>query len=395
VTSPALAGVAAAVATACGLPSPRQPGGPVDWPEFVRLVTRHHVASLVQRSGWLAQAAAPDAVGDELRRLARSDALRSLRLLALQRDAVAALATAGVEAVVLKGSTIAVDAYGEPAARGPRDLDVLVRPDALPHALRTLRSQGYGWLGWLLPEDPPPAEPETFDHLPRLPLVPHVSLGKDGLELELHSRLFANARLMPVNPHWLSRPRLLDVQGDAVPALPLDAQWLYVLVHGADHLWSRMKWLADVAALAIRHPQLAQPAPLAATDAGYHRMVAAGLLAAEATFGPFLTPGSRSWAAGVRGTRLLVGRSLAALRAAGDRPARIAPRELPVEIAWRLALRPDAAYRGEVARQLLLEAGRNHEAQDPGAIELAAGPLRWTRRAARRLRRPATTGMER
>jgi len=59
----------------------------------------------------------------------------------------------------------------------------------------------------------------------------------------------------------------------------------------------------------------------------------------------------------------------------------------------RLAVRPDARYRREEVRQLLLEAGRSHEVADPGFTELAAAPLRWTRRAfSSRARGPGLDG---
>jgi hypothetical protein len=386
VTSAAFQGLGAAVAGACGLTEAPQPSGEVDWPEFLRLVGRHRVAPLVQRSDWLAQAAAPPEVRTEVDERARFGALRSLRLLALQREVLDVLADAGVDVVVLKGTTVASDAHGDPTVRAPGDIDLLVGPDSVPRAVHALRSAGLEWFGWRTPEDPdrPPPEPGAIERAPRLPMLRDVTLVRDGLQVEVHWRLFANSRLLPVDPGWLSHPRHMEMQGGNVPSLPLSAQWLYVLVHGSNHLWSLMKWLADVPALAVRHPEVARPDALAAAGAGHRRSLATGLLAAEATFGRFLTPESREWAARGGGTRLLVQRSLRALTADEDLPKRVTPRAMPETVVGRLALRRDARYRIEEMRLLLLSAGRAQGVEDPGPLEMAAGPLRWARRVARR-----------
>ena len=84
--------------------------------------------------------------------------------------------------------------------------------------------------------------------------------------------------------------------------------------------------------------------------AGPRRSVATGLHVAEATFGPFLDPAARAWVHGVRGTQILRRRSLGALRAPLDRPKTVTPRDVAGEIAPRLAVRADAAFRLEELR---------------------------------------------
>lgn len=393
-TSATFQGLSAAVARACGLTEPLQPSGEVDWQAFLRLVDRHQVAPLVQRSDWLAEVAAPPEVREKVHGRARSGALRSLRLLALQREVLGVLTDAGVDAMVLKGTTLACDAHGDPTARAPRDVDVLVRPESVPYAVHALRSAGLDWYGWRTPEDPdrPPLGPDAIEGaLPRSPMLRDVTLARGDLQVEVHWRLFPNAWLLPVDPNWFSHPRYMEMQGTHVPTLPLSAQWLYLLVHGSNHLWSLMKWLADVPALAVRQPELATPDALDAAGAEHNRLIANGLLAAEATFGRFLAPESRAWAAGVTGTRLLVRRSLCALRAGEHLPRRVTLGAMPGEVMGRLALRRDARYRLEEARLLLLSAGRAQGVEDPGLLEMAAGPLRWTRRTARRVARRADT----
>jgi Uncharacterised nucleotidyltransferase len=389
VISGALQAVAAAVAIACGIREPPRPTAAVDWPEFVRLVDRHRVAPLVERSRWLEGADAPPSARSAVAERARRDTLASLRVLALQREVLEALAAAGIEALVLKGVPLAIDAYGNSTARAPGDIDLLVSPASIEPAVAALESAGFSWYGWRRPEDPdrPPVERTAVERFSRLPMLRDVTLARGSLHVEVHWRLFPNPRLMPVDPAWLSAPRRVDVQGAELSTLPLEAQWLYLLVHGTNHLWPLMKWLADVPAFALRRPEVAHREALERVPAGYRRSVATGLLVAEATFGRFLTAEGRAWASSVRGTRVLVTRSLSALRADHDRPKRVSPRALPAEVLGRLALRPDAGYRLAELRLLLLSAGRAHGVEDPGLRDVLAGPLRWTRRSARRFTR--------
>ena len=384
---PALQAVAAAVATACGVPQPRQPSGAVDWSSFVQTVDRHRVAPLVQRSGWLEEAGAPADVSAAVRERARGEALRCLRLLELQRDTLEALAAAGVDAVVLKGTALASEAYGDATVRPLGDLDVLVDPASVPRAVRALHSIGLEWIGWRAPDDPDreAVGPDALERLTKLPLLSDVTLERAGLRLELHWKLFPNRRLVPVDPGWLKAPRRIEVHGTVVPTLPLAAHWLYLMAHGSRHLWAQMKWLADVPALALRRPELVRTGALQALEPGHRRALATGLRVAEATFGDFLARETRAWAADVAGARVLVRRSLAALEADYDPHKQLTPLAMSGLVLDRLALRADARYRLEELRVLLLSAARAQTIEDPGLFELAAGPLRWTRRAARRL----------
>lgn len=383
-TSPAFRSVAAAVATSCLVPQPRQPDGPVDWSELVRLVARHKVAPLVERSGWLEEAGAPPEARAAVGERARVHTVRTLQTLALQKEVLTALADAGLETVVLKGLVVAVDGYADPFARASGDLDLLVRPDRVSHAVDVLEALGFTWYGWRTPEQADRRQPgrAAIERPGRHPLLRDVTLARGDLQVEIHWRLFENPRLMKVDPAWLAAPRRVAIQGVAVPALPLAAHWTYVLVHGAKHRWSWMKWLADVAALAVRRPGLVERDALASASAGHERSVATGLLVAEETFGRFLPAEARGWASAVTGTRPLVRSALQALTAEHDRPATTSFRALPAEVRTRLALRQDAAYRLDEVRLLLLTAAHAQAVEDPGPGELVTGPLRWARRTA-------------
>jgi hypothetical protein len=340
----------------------------------------------VHRSGWLDEVAAPPETRAAVADRARRSAINSLQMLALLREVLDAFAEEQVDAVVLKGAPIAFDAYGGLGGRSHGDLDVLVSPEALPRAVRVLRAMGLAWEGVPEPADPdrPPVGPGELDRPLALPLLRDVTLTRGGLRVELHWRLFANPRLMPVDPAWLQEPRRVERDGVTLPALPRAAEWLYVLLHGANHLWSRMKWLADVPVLALRRPDLARRHAL--QQCGYNRAVAASLIVAETTFGQFLPADSRAWAHCVRGTSRLVRRSMETLGADHDPPKRVSPRELPRYVSGRMALSGDPRYRLEEARLMLLSAGRAQSVERPGMAALVTGPLSWAGRSLRRIR---------
>jgi hypothetical protein len=360
----------AAVAAAVGAPAPPGVEGPVDQEDLRMLAARHDVSALARTGGPLAE----------------RDVMRSLRVAAVQHRALRALREAGVPTLVLKGLAVAAQAYPEPGARSLRDVDLLVGRADAERAVDALLGAGLEWYGWRRPEDPDRPAPDraALARLDRLPMLRDVKLVGEGALVELHWQLFDNPRLLRVDPAWLAEPDHVSVHGEQVPTLPPADHLAYVLVHGTHHLWSLLKWLADVPALALRHPGAADPGRLLAAAPGNERALATGLKLAEKAFGPFLAPETRRWAASVRGAGVLVRRSLAALAAPEDRAKVLTPRTVAGEAASRLALRRDLAYRRDEVRLLLLEAGRAHAVEDPGPAELLGGPLRWARRAGRR-----------
>lgn len=350
----------------------------VDWQRVAGLAVRHNVEPLMHRSGRLSSLGAPGWLVERIRERDRRRALGALALLALQRELMAALADAGIDAIVLKGAPLAIDVFGDVMARANADVDVLVDPCDLGRAVRVVEATGLRWVGWKLPD---PSNTPIADG-PKSAMLMHAAFAGPLGRVELHWRLAPNAHLLPVDPAWLRRPRVVAVGDDLIPALPLDAGLLHLAVHGAVHRWDSLKWLADLPALLAAHPHLLKQerVPALADAVGVERCLAAGLLLAERVLGPFLAADERAWAASVRGTGPLLRQSGAAL--AGERiiEGGVGRRGLPAHVVGRLALRQGARYRGEELSTMLLEASRLHTATDRPVTALAAAPLRWVRR---------------
>ncbi len=361
------------------------PTGDVDWRRFVELTRRHRVGPLVHHGGWAADVGGSDWVVGELARDAGEATLDALCLIGVQRLAVEILASAAIDVVVLKGVALAQEAYGSAVARHVGDLDLLVDPDRVVDAVVVLREHGFLWHGLDLPAAMLPADRGlvALRRARDLPLVKEAALEYAAQSLDLHWRLTDNPRLMPIAPGWLSDPRRVAVSGVATPVLPLRAAWWHLLVHGAWHRWKCLKWLADVAAMAVAHPLVVSAEALdATTAAGLERCVAAGLVVAERLLGPFLPPPARDWVASVRGVNVVVSRSLAAVGADHPGFAHVTRTGLPGHVLERMSLRADRRYQATELYRMLLEAGRRQLDPDPGLTAIAGGPLRWLARSA-------------
>ncbi len=116
----------------------------LDWDRVAFEAAGHFVTPPVHR--FLAAHRADRVPADIAARLHARYAANALTHLRLARELVAvheALAAAGLEMLALKGPALAVQAYGDLAARESGDLDILVRQVDLPQVGRILAERGY------------------------------------------------------------------------------------------------------------------------------------------------------------------------------------------------------------------------------------------------------------
>jgi hypothetical protein len=377
--------LAASVADACGLTHTAPPRSEIDWDHVFFLVRRHRVAPLVHRSGWLSAHGAPPQLVEELAGIARGQAVAALRRLAIARELVNRLSDLGIPSIVLKGPTLAQDAFGDVGARDDRDVDLLVTEQRLPEVIDVLSAQGLAFA-----ENPRRSTitREILEDPIRRGRFAEAEFADNNTAVDVHWRLTRNPYLLPTR---IGTPRLIDAGGTTLPALPMPDAFFYAMVHGTAHGWFRLKWIADVAGLISRHPELTSPSTLqAAKDAGLQRCVAAGLLIAELVLGKFLSDEGRAWAQSIRGTQALVSISSRWLCIDDDDflDPHNSPRDGFDEARLALSMRPDHTYRKEEARWLLIRAGRLQRREAaPTAWALATAPLSYLARLRHRFRR--------
>ncbi|HEV7589110.1 MAG TPA: nucleotidyltransferase family protein, partial [Longimicrobium sp.] len=218
----------------------RLAAGPLDWERLLALAGRHRLVPFLHRH--LSDAPLPPSARAALRLEARAEAHRGLLLAAELRRLLAALESAGVQALAYKGPALAMRAYGDLSLRSFIDLDLLVRPADVPRAIQCLAAAGYAPALALSP-----AQERWFRRVDGdYPLVHRET----GLLVELHARVSSERFCMPISTEALMRrSTTMPLGGGEVRTLGDEDLLLVLCVHGAKHRWKRLEWVAALAAL--------------------------------------------------------------------------------------------------------------------------------------------------
>ena len=177
-------------------------------------------------------------------------------------------ASAGIGALVVKGPVLAVRAYGDPAMRSYGDLDLLVHPRDIRRATELMMAAGYH-----------AAVPLAAIKTGKIPGQYLFSRADSKLLVELHNDLTLRyfPRRLPLET-WFERQAYVQLDSREVPALSVEDELVLICVHGAKHLWERLMWIADVAALVSRQANLDwERAAFSAKEVGAGRMLRVGL----------------------------------------------------------------------------------------------------------------------
>jgi len=172
----------------------------------------------------------------------RAQIFFSLRLTAELFGLLELFSSQGIEALVVKGPVLAVQAYGDPAMRSYGDLDMLVRQRNIRRATELMSAAGYV-----------PAVSLSAIDAGRIPGQYLFSKPDSKLIVELHNdctlRYFP--RRLPLE-EFFARQIRVRVDGHDVSALSVEDELVLICIHGAKHFWERLMWIADVAALISR-----------------------------------------------------------------------------------------------------------------------------------------------
>ena len=219
----------------------------LNWNVLLELGEEHGVlgllASCLQQSGF---AGVPSASREKLQ-----SRMRALHLFALSMTAelfriLQDSSASDIETVLVKGPLVSLLAFGDPAVRSYVDLDLLVRhADILAASYRMIE------LGF---------EPDIPLDIIKAGKIPGEYLFKRPGTLqivELHTeRTFRYyPRAMPLET-LLARQRRVPLDGREIPALSLEDEFVLNAIHGAKHFWERLMWVADIAAIVVRHSEI-------------------------------------------------------------------------------------------------------------------------------------------
>ena len=174
----------------------------------------------------------------------------------------ALLQAQGILAVVFKGAALAQLAYGSLDTKHSCDVDLLLSPDKVRAAAGLLMAAGYRLVR-------PAATLNDAQWGSVLRLAKEVALAPPewGPAIELHWTLGQDRRLTTwLSPRAPAREIVLPGHG-TVRTFEDSDLFAYLCVHGAGHLWIRLKWLADFHALGSRPRARAAGAPVPACRA--------------------------------------------------------------------------------------------------------------------------------
>lgn len=216
----------------------------IDWPLFAAVAKRHRVESLVWAALKSAEAAVPNHIAAELRREALQIAQQNLRLASESVRLKEAFDHAGIQILFVKGLTLGTLAYGSIALKKGWDVDLLIPPDRICDAACLLVALGYFTI---VPENPSAEQLAAWHRHSKESVWRHRT---SGMVVELHTALVNNPAFLPNIGIGSPRVEVEVTKGVVLPTLRRDELFAYLCVHGASSAWFRLKWLADLAALA-------------------------------------------------------------------------------------------------------------------------------------------------
>ena len=216
----------------------------VRWPRFVDVVRRQRVEGLVHASLAAARVVAPVEVQRALAASAAQTARQNLAFAAESVRLLRLFQEAAIAIVFVKGIPLSLLAYGTLSVKKSWDIDMAVPPEKVSEASAILIAAGYRRM--LPSSDIPDSRFGIWMDLCKESIWRHET---SGIVVEMHSGLVDNPMLLPGVTAGSEQQLVPLGGGAALPTLRKDELFSYLCVHGATHAWSRLKWIADVAAL--------------------------------------------------------------------------------------------------------------------------------------------------
>lgn len=187
-----------------------------------------------------AQVELSPAIAQQLAVAAQTDAQRCLMLAAETLRLQRCLDAAQIPVLVLKGAVLAQLAYGSLTLKHSKDIDLLVPRDRVEDALHLLERDGY----------------ELVQPARRLDAAQWRAVFQFGTEItvfhrakrvqiELRWRVVENPSLFTAADIFARTLNVPLLSGASLRTFAEESQFAYLCVHGANHGWARLKWLAD------------------------------------------------------------------------------------------------------------------------------------------------------
>jgi hypothetical protein len=184
----------------------------------------------------------PEEISQQLQDVQRSQIIFTLSLTAELFRVLERFASASTQILLTKGPALAARCYGDPGSRQYSDLDFVARSADIRRATETMIALGY--------DSKVPVKSIEVGKFPG----EYVFVRPDTkLMVEFHTeKTFRyHPQPLPVEKLFL-RHTSVRFDGREVPVLSVEDELLLISIHAAKHFWTRLMWVADVAALISR-----------------------------------------------------------------------------------------------------------------------------------------------
>jgi hypothetical protein len=227
-------------------PGESAPVPPPTWAGLIRLLAPHGILPLLHQRVVQSGTGIPMWAEEHLRAAYLSSRVHTFRQERELRDLLGAMASTGVEPLLLKGPALGRSLYPDPVFRPSGDIDLLVRREQVPAARKALLSLGFRLIVDNFGTSPGFYIEEAYlpDHCPwPFPVEIHW-------EIQLFGRRHRKAALEELFDHAVrvATPALSFSTLSPVHALVLTG--IHVAMHHADEV--RLIWVQDAALLASR-----------------------------------------------------------------------------------------------------------------------------------------------
>ena len=253
---------------------------PLNWPLVLDLAAKHRVAPLLHAYLERHQISVPGAVRDSLKAHVNEQALANLFQTKELIKVVRQLNEAGVEAMPFKGPALGYYLYNNLSIRPFSDLDILIHRHQFDEVKAVLRANGYHPFRKLNQE-------EEKKFLATKMGFEFVRADKQAV-IEVHWSFLNTVHAFKLSEKevWKNSQEM-DLIGYPVKMFSPAHLIVYLCAHGSKSLWTRLRWICDVAELMKKHTDEAfwNATFQVATTSKSHRMLSIGLLLAHELLG--------------------------------------------------------------------------------------------------------------
>lgn len=211
-----------------------------EWPALLAAAERHRVVPLLDEA--LRSSASPEHHLCEIHTRRLAIAARAMFLLNQATRLAARCAGENIRLIAWRGPILAHVAYGDATLRASDDIDCLVAPADIPRVMALMRAEQFAW---------PLALDERTEQYYRRAVGEYIFWppGREfqveintGLGVRYHGWKIEFERL------WETR-QMVTIRGQPVATLSNEDLLPLACVHAGKHLWQRLQWVCDIAAV--------------------------------------------------------------------------------------------------------------------------------------------------